>query len=66
MHVILKEATKVGMALTLKKGNSPTSSFRMMYLVQPFDLWPNHRRLSPLIYSEGVNAETPVVGGEKC
>jgi hypothetical protein len=32
-----------------------------MYLVQPFDLWPNHRCLSPLIYSKGVNAESLVV-----
>jgi hypothetical protein len=37
-----------------------------MYLVQPFDLWLNHRRLSPLIYSKAVNAETPAVGAEKC
>jgi hypothetical protein len=48
------------MALTLKKS--------VVLLVATKDVpraWPNLRRLSPLIYSKCVNAETPVVGGEK-
>lgn len=49
------------MALTLKKSVVLPGGYEGYTRA-----WPNHRRLSPLIYSKGVNVEILVVGGEKC